>query len=638
MSNNPNPRPWQAQQAAQRLCVALGLSRDLHTDMLVRIISDSYSRIMDQLRSMQEERQLLRSILECETDDIENPLSPIEAAKKLVTERDTLCAQRNWVQDELERIEDALDNAPSTGCLCEIVTSREKMRLTQAKECEALRDELVAIDGVLARRDALDSEPTRCDKILKCISVAKQVDTLIGERDRLCEQIVEIRKVADAHSSLAKAVASERLAHTRSDQESYIIIKDLRAKLDKALADNEQRDERNIDGDLKRALEAEKEVSEARRIIAENWEHQLDESSKECVRTHLRNVALVEETNQLRAEIAKVRGRVAELQNRMYCSGCGCDVIVTSDDGTERRCGECDRRWPTSPAIAQAETHPVIEIARSSPSLDPPEILSGSGPLIDRCEHCNSDQVIDYPYGGCPGCGAPVCCESCCKLLAAKSDSHADNATEIERLVDIFLESGPVTDSIRAVRNAVLAGVKPCSHVSEPLTEGEWRLVLCYIVDETNPKLHEYLRDIVARRIRPEFRAGAKREPLSDIADAAYQQSGRDTEYYRGLVLKVLEPFGPEKYQSDDGSIQDTPLCAKAPELVARAMEELKQLRVNVGPCDHTTESLSREEFDQALDQWLALHPGADRHSTNSAYAAARICCARRILRAGGTI
>jgi len=93
MSNNPNPRPWQAQQAAQRLCVALGLSRDLHTDMLVRIISDSYSRIMDQLRSMQEERQLLRSILECETDDIENPLSPIEAAKKLVTERDTLCAK-----------------------------------------------------------------------------------------------------------------------------------------------------------------------------------------------------------------------------------------------------------------------------------------------------------------------------------------------------------------------------------------------------------------------------------------------------------------------------------------------------------------------------------------------------------------
>ena len=540
MSNNPNPRPWQAQQAAQRLCVALGLSRDLHTDMLVRIISDSYSRIMDQLHLLQEERQSLRGILECETDDIENPLSPIEAAKKLVTERNTLCDKWNWLQDELERIEDTLDNAPSTGCLSEIVASREKMRLTQAKECEALRDELAANDGVLARRDALDSEPTRCDKILKCISVAKQVDTLIGERDRLCEQIVEIRKVADAHSSLAKAVASERLAHTRSDQESYIIIKDLRAKLDKALADNEQRDERNIDGDLKRALEVEKEVSEARRIIAENWEHQLDESSKECVRTHLRNVALVEETNQLRAEIAKVRGRVAELQNRMYCSGCGCDVIVTSDDGTERRCGECDRRWPTSPAIAQAETHPVIEIARSSPSLDPP-----------------------------------------------------DDAAEIERLLEVFFRAvsprRPVVTeptiyarSIRAVRDAVLASVP-------------------------------------------------------DMTECA-RQAYRNTEYYRGLVLKVLEPFGPEKYQSDDGSIQDAPLCAKAPELVAQAMEELKQLRANVGACDHTTEFLSGEEFDQALDQWLALHPGADRHSTNSAYAAARICCARRILRAGGTI
>lgn len=44
----------------------------------------------------------------------------------------------------------------------------------------------------------------------------------------------------------------------------------------------------------------------------------------------------------------------------------------------------------------------------------------------------------------------------------------------------------------------------------------------------------------------------------------------RNEEYYRGLVIKIGEMLGPDAYVSDDGSIQDSVLCAKVPELIAR--------------------------------------------------------------------
>ena len=46
-----------------------------------------------------------------------------------------------------------------------------------------------------------------------------------------------------------------------------------------------------------------------------------------------------------------------------------------------------------------------------------------------------------------------------------------DDAAEIERLYRLFYDSpGDSRESVRAVRDAVLAGVKPCEHTSEPLT------------------------------------------------------------------------------------------------------------------------------------------------------------------------
>jgi hypothetical protein len=44
----------------------------------------------------------------------------------------------------------------------------------------------------------------------------------------------------------------------------------------------------------------------------------------------------------------------------------------------------------------------------------------------------------------------------------------------------------------------------------------------------------------------------------------------RNEDYYRGLVIKIGAMLGPEAYTSDDGSVQDSVLCAKVPELVAK--------------------------------------------------------------------
>ncbi len=53
------------------------------------------------------------------------------------------------------------------------------------EENERLRADLNYVDFILNRRDALDNEPTRIDKILKAINTAKRVTQLEAEIDRL---------------------------------------------------------------------------------------------------------------------------------------------------------------------------------------------------------------------------------------------------------------------------------------------------------------------------------------------------------------------------------------------------------------------------------------------------------------------
>jgi len=47
-------------------------------------------------------------------------------------------------------------------------------------------------------------------------------------------------------------------------------------------------------------------------------------------------------------------------------------------------------------------------------------------------------------------------------------------------------------------------------------------------------------------------------------------QNDRNTEYYRGLVIRCGEAIGPEAYTCDDGSVVPDVLCAKVPELIEK--------------------------------------------------------------------
>ena len=42
----------------------------------------------------------------------------------------------------------------------------------------------------------------------------------------------------------------------------------------------------------------------------------------------------------------------------------------------------------------------------------------------------------------------------------------------------------------------------------------------------------------------------------------------RNETYYRGLLEQIAETIGVAAYTADDGSVYDTPLCIKLPELV----------------------------------------------------------------------
>ncbi len=55
---------------------------------------------------------------------------------------------------------------------------------------------------------------------------------------------------------------------------------------------------------------------------------------------------------------------------------------------------------------------------------------------------------------------------------------------------------------------------------------------------------------------------------MTNIDIDIFMQETRNKEYYRNLLIQIGEIIGKEAYISDDGSIQDSVLCAKLPELV----------------------------------------------------------------------
>ena len=52
-------------------------------------------------------------------------------------------------------------------------------------------------------------------------------------------------------------------------------------------------------------------------------------------------------------------------------------------------------------------------------------------------------------------------------------------------------------------------------------------------------------------------------------------QNQRNTDYYRGLLVRCGEAIGKRAYIADDGGISEDVLCAKIPELVEKAFSIL---------------------------------------------------------------
>lgn len=65
----------------------------------------------------------------------------------------------------------------------------------------------------------------------------------------------------------------------------------------------------------------------------------------------------------------------------------------------------------------------------------------------------------------------------------------------------------------------------------------------------------------------------AERENWQDTAE----QEMRNTQYYRGLLVEIGELIGGPAYIADDGSVSDSVLCAKVPELVKVGAATLTQ-------------------------------------------------------------
>lgn len=57
------------------------------------------------------------------------------------------------------------------------------------------------------------------------------------------------------------------------------------------------------------------------------------------------------------------------------------------------------------------------------------------------------------------------------------------------------------------------------------------------------------------------------------------KQLSNDVEFWRGLVLRCGEVFGVEARTADDGSVADSVLALKVPELVERQSQEIATLR-----------------------------------------------------------
>jgi hypothetical protein len=107
----------------------------------------------------------------------------------------------------------------------------------------------------------------------------------------------------------------------------------------------------------------------------------------------------------------------------------------------------------------------------------------------------------------------------------------------------------------------------------EWMNEARQMAAQCWCDEETkNIQMDPVLYEAVAKRIASWMNTAA--------------QFSRNTDYYRGLLVKCGKSIGEAAFIADDGSKSQDVLCAKIPELVAAlcsSKEEAKKEQLTTG-------------------------------------------------------
>lgn len=115
--------------------------------------------------------------------------------------------------------------------------------------------------------------------------------------------------------------------------------------------------------------------------------------------------------------------------------------------------------------------------------------------------------------------------------------------------------------------------------------------------ESLSKEIHKAAEAEIARRVAE---AGAERDAWKDTA----AQHLRNEEFYRGIVSEIGEQFGIEAKTSDDGSVQDSVLALKVPELVAALKQQLAAAQAEV---ERLTRVLrEQDEYRLASEKELA--------------------------------
>ena len=174
--------------------------------------------------------------------------------------------------------------------------------------------------------------------------------------------------------------------------------------LDRLSALRERVTEREHAMHMRIRAEYDKTIADCWRVKITDVEAERDALRAENEKLRERDQMLVHKVATMNSEACKLRERVTELEaewenarNQCISLSGACQEFIAERDTLRERVAELEK-----------------EKSR-------------------RCEHCGSDRIYSGPPD-CPGCGAPVCCQVCCKenTLTMERDALRERVADLE--------------------------------------------------------------------------------------------------------------------------------------------------------------------------------------------------------------